>query len=99
MTASLLVFLASSRSITHLFHRAFTVQYFRHRNLVVAVGGYGVGWWLLHQLLQPLDAQADHVFSFAVFWHRLLLNIALLVRGGQILHHVDDGVGIVYLVV
>ena len=100
MTASHLVFLTSSCSIARLLHQDFDVRRCRHHTLAVAVDGCVVGWWwLLHQLLQPLNAQVDHVCSFAVFLRRRLLTIALLVRSGQILHHVDDGFGIVDLVV
>ena len=98
MTASLLVFLASSRSIACLLHRAFAVQSFCHLTLVIAVIGCVFRWWLVNQMLQQLNAQFDHVCSFGL-WCRRLLTISLLVRGVQILHHGDDGFGIVYFVV
>ena len=99
MTASLIVFIASSRSISRLLHWAFAVQHCWHRTIVIAVIGCVFRWWLLNQLLQPLDEQVDHVCSFTGLWRRHLLMILLLVRSGLIIHHVDNGVGIVYFVV
>ena len=56
MTASPLVFLASSRLVTRFSHRAFAVGRCSHHTLVIAVSGGVVGWWLLHQLLQHINA-------------------------------------------
>ena len=98
ITASLLVFLVSSLSIARLIRRAFDVRRCRHRTFFIVVGGCLFEWWLFNKLLQPFDVQVDHVCSFTGLWRRRLLKISFHVRIGQILHHVDNGFGIVYFV-